>query len=398
MIRLLIAALIVFANAPQVASREALAAPRLKELVTVTAEVVRIGDLVDNAGAAAGIAVFRAPDLGETGAVDVARIAEALRPHRIVDLDTAGLGQVVVTRLSRAIPADEIEQRLVHAFTGHYGLGDARNLAVTTDRPLRALHVEASATGELAISRLHVEQRTGRFDVHFELMGSSVTRRAPLRITGTVSETVETAVLARALARGDTIKASDVVVERRRKSEFLNGVIPAEQATGFAARRAMRIGEVLRANDLMKAETVRRNETVTIVYQLPGIMLTVRGKALEAGTVGDTISVTNIQSKRTVQATVEAPGRVSIAPPLPIVAAAAPLLAAVAADEVPAVAPAPALPAMSPMPPAVTPRPALLPSAATPAAAPLPSAEALALSPMPLFEPPDLQPEIAATQ
>ena len=58
------------------------AAPRLKELVTVTADLVRIGDLVDNAGPAANIAVFRAPDLGQTGAVQVARVTEALKAAR----------------------------------------------------------------------------------------------------------------------------------------------------------------------------------------------------------------------------------------------------------------------------------------------------------------------------
>ena len=44
---------------------------------------------------------------------------------------------------------------------------------------------------------------------------------------------------------------------------------------------------------------------------MPGILLTVRGKALEAGAVGDVVSVLNIQSNRTVQATVIGPGRVS---------------------------------------------------------------------------------------
>ena len=47
-----------------------------------SAEVVRIGDLVENAGAAANIAIFRAPDLGETGSVPVARVIEALRAAR----------------------------------------------------------------------------------------------------------------------------------------------------------------------------------------------------------------------------------------------------------------------------------------------------------------------------
>jgi flagella basal body P-ring formation protein FlgA len=68
---------------------------------------------------------------------------------------------------------------------------------------------------------------------------------------------------------------------------------------------------------------VQRNEAVTIYYQVPGIMLTVRGKALEAGAQGDVVGVLNIQSNRTIQAAVIAPGRVAIAAPSPLISAAA---------------------------------------------------------------------------
>ena len=59
---------------------------------------------------------------------------------------------------------------------------------------------------------------------------------------------------------------------------------------------------------------MQRNETVTIVYEVPGIMLTVRGKALEAGAVGDVVSVLNVQIEpHRPGAPSSAPGRVAIA-------------------------------------------------------------------------------------
>ena len=54
---------------------------------------------------------------------------------------------------------------------------------------------------------------------------------------------------------------------------------------------------------------------------LPGIMLTILGKANEPGALGDVISVLNVQSKHTVQATVVGPGRVSVNAPSARVAA-----------------------------------------------------------------------------
>jgi len=77
-------------------------------------------------------------------------------------------------------------------------------------------------------------------------------------------------------------------------------------------RRPVRAGQVVATSDLTKPEIVARNDNVTIVFEVPGMILTVRGKANEAGAEGDTISVLNIQSKRIVQATITGPGRVSV--------------------------------------------------------------------------------------
>ena len=69
---------------------------------------MRIGDLIENAGAVADVPIFRSPDLGTSGAVATDRIVEAIRPHQLIDIDTRGLAEVVVTRASRAITAQEI--------------------------------------------------------------------------------------------------------------------------------------------------------------------------------------------------------------------------------------------------------------------------------------------------
>ena len=87
-------------------------------------------------------------------------------------------------------------------------------------------------------------------------------------------------------------------------------------------RSILRAGQALHAGDLMKPQVVQRNEAVTVTYEVPGIRLSVRGKALETGAVGDVIGVLNIQSNRTVQATVSGPGRVAVVGATPLRAAA----------------------------------------------------------------------------
>jgi flagellar basal body P-ring formation protein FlgA len=298
--------------------------PTLKREVTVTGEIVRIGDLVENAGAVAEVAIFRAPDLGQTGSVPVASVRDAVRPHHIISLDTRGLTAVQVTRASRAIGQKEVEERLVRALAGQSGIANINDLAVSFDNEVRTFHIEPNA--ELGIARLAFEQRTRRFEAMLDVP-TGATRRSMLRVTGALVETAEAVIPLRAIALGEVIKSSDVMIERRPKTE----AIAIEDVLGFAAKRALKPGQVIRAGDVMKQELVARNETVTIYYEAPGMVLTIRGKAIDAGAMGDVVNVLNIQSKRTIQATVTGPGRVNVI-------AATPRLASNAAPE-PAKAP-----------------------------------------------------------
>jgi flagellar basal body P-ring formation protein FlgA len=290
--------------------------PVLRAEVLVSGPLVRIGDLVEHAGAVGDAAIFRAPDLGHTGAVPVARVIEAIRPHHLAGIDTGGITEIAVTRASRVVPVKELEQRIAAALAGQHGLGNASDLAVSFDREARPVHLDPSA-GEPTLASASFERGAGRFDVTFRLAGSAVQPRT-LRLTGTIAETLETTVPVRPIARGEVIKASDLVTERRPKGTVGVDVLRGhDQIAGLAARRALRTGEPVRRADLMRPEIVRQNETVTILYEMPGMRLSVRGKAVESGAEGDLVSVLNPQSKRTVQGTVTGPGRVTVASATP---------------------------------------------------------------------------------
>jgi flagellar basal body P-ring formation protein FlgA len=292
------------------------AGPSLKASATVMGDIVHIGDLVENAGAVADVPIFRAPDLGQTGSVPVASVLEAVRGHHIIGLDTRGLSAVPVTRAARAIAAKDVEARILLALAGKYGLPDSSNLAVVFDNEVRTVAVEATATSELAVAHLSFEPRTTRFDIAFELPGSAVARRLPLRFTGSLTETFEAVVPTHEIAQGQLIKVSDLAVERRPKASSTPTTLTTiEQAQGLSTKHALRAGQVIRQADVAKPELVGRGETVTIVFQVPGILLTILGKAVEPGALGDVINVVNVQSKHTLQATVIGPGRVSVNAP-----------------------------------------------------------------------------------
>jgi flagella basal body P-ring formation protein FlgA len=313
-IRAVAIALVVAAAAPAAAEEAAPAPiPTLKRTVSVSDDLVRIGDMIDNAGDVADTPIFRAPDAGTTGSVTLQQVIDAIRPYHLHQLDTQGITSVAVTRTGRLIDATEIEANIARTFAGRYSFGEAKNLRVTLDGIVQPITVNSSSTTDLSLIGASLDPRSGRFDISFEVPGNRAMRRLPLRLTGTIVETVATAVLAQALARGDVVKAADVTIERRPKAEVTGEPISmVDEAVGLAVRQQMRAGQVLTRGQLMKPELVHRDDSITLVYQVPGILLTTRGKALEAGAMGDTISVTNLETKRTVQGTVSGPSRVTI--------------------------------------------------------------------------------------
>src|SRR5829696_3853819 len=85
------------------ANRNVIAAPVLRAEVTVSGDLVRIGDVIDNAGAAAQIAIYRAPDLGTTGSLPVDRVLTSLRAHQVIGVDTRDIRKISITRLARTV-------------------------------------------------------------------------------------------------------------------------------------------------------------------------------------------------------------------------------------------------------------------------------------------------------
>ncbi|MEG9456847.1 flagellar basal body P-ring formation chaperone FlgA [Methylobacterium ajmalii] len=88
------------------------------------------------------------------------------------------------------------------------------------------------------------------------------------------------------------------------------------------AQKPLGAGTALRAAELTRPDLVARGEAVTIVYETPGVALALRGQAREGGPLGAVIGVVNPVSKKVIQATVIGPGRVTVAPIVPVTAAA----------------------------------------------------------------------------
>ena len=120
-------------------------------------------------------------------------------------------------------------------------------------------------------------------------------------------------MLTRDVQRAEILKSSDVITERRPKAEVGGDAAARNLAVGMQMRKPLRAGQPLRTADIAKPDLVQRDDNVTLIFQSAGLYLTIRGKALDSGTEGDTVSVLNLQSKRTISGVVIGRDQVAIA-------------------------------------------------------------------------------------
>jgi flagella basal body P-ring formation protein FlgA len=290
--------------------------PVLRAEVTAQRDVIVLSDLLDGVPTAiAERPVFRAPALGESGTIQASRIADMARDLGAGEIETMGMAQVFVTRAARRIGSQEIDSVLRKALEQRNGL-DARNFTIVFDGSPPSIVTTPESIDTVTVRDLVYDPRSRRIVANLAIGEGSDLRR--LRVSGQAVETVEVAVAARSFNRGDSIGEGDILVERRaRDSVPHDGRIELTRLAGQVARRPVSMGAVLRAGDLSRPEIVARNETVLIFYETPGLTLTLRGKANEAGALGDSIVVVNTQSKKSLQATIVGPGRVQVTAPLP---------------------------------------------------------------------------------
>lgn len=88
----------------------------------------------------------------------------------------------------------------------------------------------------------------------------------------------------------------------------------ADAVIGMAARRPLRAGAAVSARDLGQPIVVRRDEAISVSFLAGGVSLTLQGKAMKDGGVGDSVQVLNPQSKKVIDAVVSGPGKAVVGP------------------------------------------------------------------------------------
>ncbi len=281
--------------------------PVLREQIKVFSDLVTLGDLFENAGEAAGAPVFRAPELGTNGVVAAKRVAASAHQHGLEWRNPGGINEVSVQRPGRLVSTEEVREII-----GKHAGGEEEAWSVDLSRGSKPYHIDPRVKAPLTIKYIDLQSRSGRFRAVLSVDDGELA--VPDKIfTGRAYASVEAVVPARTIERGATIVADDLKMARMPRSRVTNAAIEdMETAIGMAARQKLIMGRPVRRSDIEKPKLVVRNSMVTIVYQVPGMVLKSKGKALADGSKGEMVAIMNLRSKRTIEGLVTGPGQISL--------------------------------------------------------------------------------------
>lgn len=291
----------------------AASAAELRADVVVAGAVVTVGDLFTDAGQAADLPLFRAPELGVVGRLPAATAVAAAAAFG-VNASAGAVATVTVTRTALEVTPEDIEALLRDALADRLHHAPAALEIAFAAAPPQA-YAAVGATTPISLDSLSLAPN-GRFQAVLSVDQGAV--RQSIVLSGSATAVVEVVTLVRDVARGEAISPADLAIDtvdgRRLPDAALTGVA---DALGYEARRALRAGQVLTEADLQPATVVDRNTVVTLTYVQPGMTLQARGLALDDGAVGELVSVLNQQSRRIVEGIVVGPGTVEVGTPTP---------------------------------------------------------------------------------
>jgi flagella basal body P-ring formation protein FlgA len=282
----------------------------LRANVTVKDDIVRLGDLFHNTGERAQLSVAHAPAPGKTAVLDAEWLAETARRFELAWRPANRRVRLVLRRASRTIKRDTIARRIAAQLQDR-GLKGKLNVAL--DLSVKTVHLPVDSGDTFAIRELRHDDRSGRLIA--KLVAPASNPLYSMRITGRLQKLVRVPVLTRHVRRGEILRARDVALRAIDQSQVpANAITQRDEVVGQAARRTLPSGTPVRDGDLEAPTLVRRGALVTMEISTRVMRLTARGKALDNGTLGETVRIRNIQSKRVVQGTVVGLDRVRITP------------------------------------------------------------------------------------
>lgn len=211
------------------------------------------------------------------------------------------------------IDAKTIEARIAETMTER--LPATGRYKVMLADPGFTLTLPDAAQGKFDIAGLTYDAPRKSFAAALAFTNASGAREY-VRLGGSAGAVITLPVLARDVATGETIQATDLatldVAAERVNAQTLRetGAI-----AGLSARRMLRANTPLFAFDVKKQVLIKKGDLVTVTYRVEGIELSTQGQAQADAGEGDAVMILNTRSRRTIEARVTGTGQAVVTAP-----------------------------------------------------------------------------------
>ncbi|MFN4281236.1 MAG: flagellar basal body P-ring formation chaperone FlgA [Alphaproteobacteria bacterium] len=280
------------------------------ERVVVRDAMVTLGDLFAGLADRTEEAVAPAPAPGGQTVYDLNRLAGIAKLHGVAWQPRTWSDRVVIERASQTVGQAEIETALRKALQSR-GLAGRSEIELAGKMP--PIQLPAGVSAAVQIDQLDYDDRSGRFSATVAVD----TIRLP--VVGRAVALVEVPVLNRRFAAGEIIRKDDLDwILVRSEQAGRQAIAEPQRLIGQEVRRVVPAGQTLRASDLRTPLAVLKNGIVTMMLQTPRMQLTSKGKALEDGSVGDTVRIMNSQSKTVIEGVVTSMNTVQVTSTTPV--------------------------------------------------------------------------------
>lgn len=277
----------------------------LRQNITVDSTLITLGDFFDGAGDKALVSVAYAPEPGKRAIFDANWLYRAATAYGLKWKPISLKQQAVVKRETVIIEREEIEDNILAVLIDK-GV-DPEMTVQLSNRSMR-LYAPSMSTASVIVENVDFNERTRRFSAFVSTPESKATR-----VTGKLQKMLNVPVINRRVSKGQLIRAEDIewikIPSERVQREI---VMYPDDLIGKTPRRGLRAGTPIRSSDVQRPIIVKKGSLVTMVLQTPLMTLTSQGQAIDNGSDGDVIRLTNTQSNTVVQAVVSGPGLVTI--------------------------------------------------------------------------------------
>ncbi len=294
---------------------QALAEIMLKKSIVVQQDFVTFGDLFDDESfldneEARLVRIARSPAPGKLSQLSPGRVRAAAAKHGLHWRNVERVQRISVKRASDTISSDEIKAAVAKAIEER---GVSGKIQVKLPSQSAKLHVAKGSAPELVVRLDDFDPARKFFRGELAAINEDG-QETVLRISGRAISVMSIPVLNQSVRPGDVISDGDIEwVEYPSDRVSGNMITDATQLVGMSPKRSLRTSFPLRTGDVRLPIVAPKGSAVTVLFDQPGISLSISGRAMEDGARGQLIRIQNLRSNRIVEAEVIGPGKVRIA-------------------------------------------------------------------------------------